>query len=270
MNTTVQTVTIDLLSFDSVKEAAEVLNQIVQQHGGLDILACNAGIMAQADQHSGDGYDVQMQANQLSHYYLTKLCMGSLESAAKSRGEARVVYHSSSARAGMKSNLEQKYFEKCDAGTLGGGGGAAWERYHQSKLANSAFTMALHDKLKEKGSKVKSLACDPGFANSNLIANSESSQMIMGPLKSFFKFIGYVQSPADGSLPIGMCCYSKEAESGDFYMPSGRSGFVGAPKKTVSGGAAVKKGGEEQTVSAENRKVVMEACEKVFGFTSTL
>ena len=66
--------------------------------------------------------------------------------------------------------------------------------------------------------------------------------MIMGPLKSFFKFIGYVQSPADGSLPIGMCCYSKEAESGDFYMPSGRSGFVGAPKKTVSGGAAVKKG----------------------------
>jgi len=176
--TTVKTVNIDLLSFDSVKQAAEEVNKIAAANGGLDVLCCNAGIMARMDERTQDGFDVQMQANQLSHYLLTKLCMSSLEDAASSRGEARAVFHSSSARK-FGPDLDPKHFEKCEPGTLGGDNASMcmqamnmkegpWTRYHQSKLANAAFAMALHDKLQEKGSKVKSLACEPGWSHSNL------------------------------------------------------------------------------------------------------
>lgn len=269
--TTVLTITTDLLSFDSVRNAAAELNKIAQQNGGLDVLACNAGVMAMPDKRSSDGYDIQMQANQLSHYLLTKLCMESLESAAAARGEARVVYHSSSARNGLPSDLDPKFFQICDAGSLGGDDKmtAPWERYHQSKLANSAFAMALHDKLTEKGSKVKAFACDPGAAATNLQSSAENSGCLFSAMMSCAAPMGYVQSPADGCLSIGVCCFGPEANSGDLYMPSKKGGMTGPPKKSVSGGELVVKN-ESQTVSEVNKKLVLEECERVFGFASTL
>ena len=116
--TIVQTVPIDLLSFDSVKKAARQVKDIANASGGLDVLCCNAGIMARNDDRSEDGYEVQMQANMLSHYLLTRLCFESLELASSSRGEARIVFHSSSARYGQ--DLERKYFESSESGSLGG------------------------------------------------------------------------------------------------------------------------------------------------------
>lgn len=268
--TTVKTITTDLLSFASVREASAEVNKIAQENGGLDVLACNAGIMASADKRSDDGHDVQMQANQLSQYLLSKLCMKSLEQAASARGEARVVTHSSSARFnnsvdGMK-DLESKYFQKCEAGSLGGDGQTApWARYHQTKLANSAFAMALHDKLQEKGSKVKALSCDPGLSATNLQTSAEKGGMMLKALMFAAPLFGAPQSPADGSLDIGMCCFGPDSNSGDFYMPSRAFGAVGDPKKSISGGVPIKDGSETETVSEQNKKVVMEECEKLFG-----
>ena len=269
--TTVQTVPIDLLSLDSVKKAAVELNKISQANGGLDVLCCNAGIMARNDDRSEDGFDVQMQANQLSHYLLMRLCMESLEQAASSHGEARIVFHSSSARYGKE--LEARYFEKCEAGTLGGndasdlaqivfGKEGSWARYHQTKLANSAFAMALHDELKAKGSKVKALACDPGWAHSNLQVSAVSS----GTMSSFSAKFGvlFAQSAADGSLPCSLACFSPEANSGDFYMPSKAGGMSGEPKRSIVGGKPVKKNSEKGSTSAKNKETVMNACKKIF------
>ncbi len=270
-DTTVHTITIDLLSFDSVRKASTEINKIADENGGLDVLACNAGIMAFADTRSTEGYDVQMHSNQLSHYLLTQLCMGSLEKASSTRDEARVVYHSSSARFDMKNtdggeDLDSKYFDKCDPGTLGGDGAMApWLRYHQTKLANSAFAMALHDKLKEKGSKVKALSCDPGYAASNLQSTAEKGGLLLKVFVGLAPFFRYVQSPADGSLDIGMCCFSPDANSGDFYMPSSKGGMVGKPKKSISGGMPVKSGTEAESVSEANKKLVMDKCEEIFG-----
>ena len=274
--TTVKTIPTDLLSFESVKKAAAVISEISEKNGGLDVLCCNAGIMAMEDKRSVDGFDVQMQANHLSHYLLTKMCMSSLEKAAESRGEARIVFHSSSARYG--EDLESKYFEKSDPGTLGGdtsdakqmflGHKGSWTRYHQSKLANSVFAMALHDKLQEKGSKVKALSCDPGWAHSNLQTNSMKKGTMGGGFARIGSWIGH--SAADGSLGCAMACFSQEANSGDFYMPDKTGGMRGAPVKSILEGKPLKSGGEKESLSAENKRIIMDCSEKAFGFNSTL
>ena len=133
--------------------------------GGLDALVNNAGIMGVPDTRTVDGFDVQMQTNHLSHFLLSYLLMPSLELAADTRGEARIVQHSSGARRGNTKTgmLKAEFFNQCDPGTLGGDGfPACFNRYHQTKLSNPVFTMALHDLLGKLNSKVKSICADPG------------------------------------------------------------------------------------------------------------
>ena len=98
----------------------------------------------------------QMQTNQHSHFLLTQMVWKSIVEAANNRGEARVVTHSSSARHSPGGDLEKDFFIKCEPGTLGGDTNALlqtlgkrgnWTRYHQTKLANANFAMALHDKI---------------------------------------------------------------------------------------------------------------------------
>eukprot|EP00966_Prymnesium_polylepis_P098931 2290873-Prymnesium_polylepis.1 len=50
----------DLQSFDSVRAAAAIVAAESAKRGGLDVLACNAGVMAVPDRRTGDGFDVQM------------------------------------------------------------------------------------------------------------------------------------------------------------------------------------------------------------------
>ncbi|CAJ1333076.1 unnamed protein product, partial [Effrenium voratum] len=95
----VSAVECDLQSFASVRGAAEKLKEMFAGTG-IDVLCNNAGIMAMPDEATGDGYDVQMQTNHLSHFLLTKEIFPLLEKGAEQRGEARVVNHSSLARQG--------------------------------------------------------------------------------------------------------------------------------------------------------------------------
>ena len=136
-------------------------------------------------------------------------------------------------------------------------------RYHQSKLANSAFVMALHHKLVNNKdgtpSKIKVMACDPGFSVTTLHASSQH-------MPRFFTWIPIPQqSPADGCLNAAMCCFSPEAKSGDLYAPV--NGMVGRPIKVISKGQPVRAKTERLTCSTENQQIVWEGCERALGVT---
>jgi len=231
-NAKLTSVDCDLMDFGSVRKATEIMTQSFP--GGIDVLCNNAGIMAVEDKATKDGYDTQMQTNHLSHFLLTKELFPLLDAAAKSRGEARIVNHSSSARKFPSNPLEAKYLGK-NGGNLGGNGnsfifgGGRWQRYHQTKLANAVFTMALHDKLQARGSKVKALCAAPGLAATNLQVTTQADGGMVGAWFTRLVMWLFSQSAEDGTMPLLTCMAGPEALSGEFWEP--RGGLAGLPAK---------------------------------------
>ncbi len=216
-----EAITCDLQDFESVRNA---IGAIKAEHDTLDILCNNAGVMALKDLATKDGYDIQMQTNCLSHFLLTKDLFPLL----KKSDDARIVNHSSMARMG--GPLEAKYFAK-KGGALGGDGtdeesqsfeGPRWERYHQTKLGNAAFTYGLKERLEEHAiSNVKSLLAHPGFAMTSLQATTAQS----GGIDTNSPMMAKAQSAEDGALGILRACADPAAVSGDFYGPVEWTGF---------------------------------------------
>ncbi|MBL4637320.1 MAG: SDR family NAD(P)-dependent oxidoreductase [Kofleriaceae bacterium] len=214
-------ITCDLQNFESVRNAAAAIKD---KSDRLDILCNNAGVMALKDAATTDGYDVQMQTNCLSHFLLTK----ELFSLLKRSDDARIVNHSSMARMG--GPLESKYFGK-NGGNLGGDGneeenmsfsGPRWERYHQTKLANCAFTYGLKQKLEENDvTNVKVLLAHPGFARTGLQTTTAED----GGMDDQSDMMSKAQSAEDGALGILRGCADGEAVSGNFYGPVEWTGF---------------------------------------------
>lgn len=225
----------DLQSFDSVEAAAKKIIELCPE--GLDVLANNAGVMALGDQATDDGFDVQMQTNHLSHFLLTRELMPLLERTAEAKGEARVVNHSSIARFAPSKKLQPRFFEK-RGGDLGGDGngfqnmlmqGPRWLRYNQTKLANAAFTAALHHRLEAEGSKVKALVAHPGVANTSLQKTTVKDGGMGSRFTSFFMRLG--QSREDGTLGLLSCIALPEAESGQFWGPGSGTLAMKGPAK---------------------------------------
>ncbi len=242
-------VTCDLQDFESVRSAIDKINA---DFDVLDVLCNNAGVMALPDQATKDGYDVQMQTNCISHFLLTKGLFPLLK---KSKA-GRIVNHSSQARLGP--DLEMKYFEQ-RGGDLGGDGteeenasfqGPRWSRYHQTKLANCAFTYGLIEKLDEHGvDTIKVLLAHPGLAATQLQVTTANT----GGMESDSGLMQNAQSPEDGATGIIRCCADPEAQTGDFYGPKQWTGFPGKLEP------------EDSLSAPENIRINWEGCEAAVG-----
>jgi len=282
----VRTVDCDLQSLDSVRRAAAQTAAIAGEFGGLDALLNNAGVMAVPDTRTPDGFDVQMQTNHLSHFLLTKLLMPSLEAAAARRGEARVVQHSSGARREMAPGLSMlgaKYFQRQAPQALGGDEmPQCFARYHQTKLSNSVFAMALHERLQAAGSKIKSVCAEPGVSATNLVVNmgaghreaakakpkeqklKAAAKKKAGSTPNFGTMVP--QSAADGACSLIEAAFASGADSGDFYMPKdfANNSATGLPVKCMTAGRATpfdesmreRFNGEALTTNRENHALL--------------
>ena len=97
-------------------------------------------------------------------------------------------------------------------------GGARWVRYAYTKLANVAFTLALHDKLGD--SNVKALCAAPGLVATQLQATTARD----GGMGSGTWFMRWSQSSEDGAVPLLHCCLSPAVKSGELWEPKGMTG----------------------------------------------
>ena len=213
----------DLADFNAVRKAAAQV-AAETKNSGLDVLCNNAGVMALKDVATGDGYDIQMQTNHLSHFLLTKELYPVLVKAVELRGEARVVNHSSFARngpPGTKLTAENcKLYLGKNGGDLGGDGssmilgGARWVRYAYTKLSNAVFTLALSEKL--EGTGIKALCATPGLAATNLQVTT-ASDGAFGVMDNWI--MRMAQSGEDGAVPLLYCCVAPGVENGDLIEP---------------------------------------------------
>ncbi len=213
----------DLQNFESVRQATDTIKS---KYDKVDVLVNNAGVMAMKDEATVDGYDVQMQTNVISHFLIAKELYPLLSKSP----EARIVNHSSMARLG--GPLKAEYFGK-NGGDLGGNGseeentsfqGPRWERYHQTKLANCAFTYGLKKKLDEKGIKnIIPLVAHPGLALTNLQVTTAAE----GGMDNSGDFMSQGQSAEDGAAGIIRASMDPDAKPGYFYGPA--AGWKGYP-----------------------------------------
>lgn len=255
----------DLMDFESVRLASKELKSTFPD--GIDVLCNNAGIMAFPNEATKDGYDVQMQVNHLSHFLLTKELYPLLEKRADIAGEARIVNHSSLARLG--SPLDRKYLEKNGGKEILGDdkmdfsnfSGGACERYHQTKLANIVFTLALKDKFNAKESKVIATVAHPGISKTKLMTNtmSGSADQVSFGMKTMMKIYWsfMFQSIEDGSIGIGRCSLQEGIKNGDFYGPSGG--------RNAAKGDAVLLDPEDICNDEESKKMLWEVSESAVG-----
>lgn len=246
----IETIPCDLQDFESVKKAAELIKS---KYPAIDVLCNNAGVMALEDVATKNGYDIQIQTNHLSHFLLIKEVMPLLKRAVELRGSARIAHHSSGARNYPAKPLESKYFEK-NGGNLGGNGssmfmgGARWQRYHQTKLANAVITEALNEKLKDTG--IVATAGEPGLAATNLqVTTAGDGGMLEGTW-----IMRFAQSAEDGSMPIIEASFGTKTEYGSIWVPKG--GMKGPP---------ILKPLENLSTDATARKMLWEKSEEACG-----
>jgi NAD(P)-dependent dehydrogenase (short-subunit alcohol dehydrogenase family) len=148
---------LDLTSLDNIRNAADELRATFPR---IDLLINNAGVMTPPKSTTADGFELQFGTNHLGHFALT----GHLLPLLLTAEAPRVVTVSSLAhRAAVRAELTD--FKILPHGSN-------WLGYARSKLANLLFAAELE---RRAAGRLRSLAAHPGFARSDLVANSRGA-----------------------------------------------------------------------------------------------
>jgi len=146
-------VVLELSNFESVNACADAIEALKRP---IDMLICNAGIMALPDLQLVYGLERQFVVNHLGHFLLvTRL----LEAVSRAK-QGRVVMVSSRAHfMAPESGID---FDNLD-GSLSY---VPWEAYGRSKLANGLFAAELSRRM--AGTRVTANSLHPGVIKTNL------------------------------------------------------------------------------------------------------
>ena len=203
----VDVVLLDLGDLDSIRRAAD---DIHQRFDKLDAVINNAGIMQCPKQTTKDGFEKQVGTNHLGHFLLSGLLLDLVEAA-----NGRFVTVSSVANRSAALNLDDYMSEKSYSPT-----GA----YAQAKLSNLLFALELDRRLKASGSSAISIACHPGYSNTNLQSSGPT-----GLLNAIYKIVNplFAQPAEQGAQPSVLAAAGLEAKRGAYYGPQNLGEFRG-------------------------------------------
>jgi NAD(P)-dependent dehydrogenase (short-subunit alcohol dehydrogenase family) len=143
----------ELTDFESVVACADKVNAMDEP---LDILMCNAGIMALPKLEQVNGIEKQFVVNHLGHYILTRRVLGLVEAAPAGR---IVILSSIGYQNAPKEGIQ---FDNLS----GENGYKPFTAYGQTKLANALFSLELSRRY--EGTSLTSNSIHPGMVATNL------------------------------------------------------------------------------------------------------
>ncbi len=136
---------LELMSLDSVRAFAK---EYTKRHKSLNVLLCNAGVMACPLARTAQGWESQFATNHIGHFLLTGLLTPLLVASAPSR----VISVSSRGHRFSPVVFEDIHFERRPYDK--------WSAYGQAKTANVLFAVELDRRLADR--RVRANALHPG------------------------------------------------------------------------------------------------------------
>jgi NAD(P)-dependent dehydrogenase (short-subunit alcohol dehydrogenase family) len=198
-------VELDLGSLASVDTAAK---EIAAKHDRIDILMCNAGVMALPQGTTEDGFDTQMGINVLGHWAL----ISHLLPIVVATPGARVVTLSSTAQhTGRAIDPADPHMRK---------NFDEWRMYGQTKLAMRHLAVGLQAQFDRAGVDAKALSAQPGLTNSDLQTTTQAhgSAGLIGTIsEKLVKVTG--MSTDRGALSQLRAAVDPKAPGAGFYGP---------------------------------------------------
>lgn len=193
---------LDLARLDSVKHFAGRFSE-----ERLDVLACNAGIMAIPRSTTADGFEMQFGVNVLGHFAL----VGRLLDTLLTTESSRVIWLSSMAAWQGSIHFSDLQGERAYG---------RWRAYNQSKLADLMLALEMNRRLQNVGASTLSIAAHPGLSNTNLQATSaEKSDALIEKALYSIGMDRVAMTQAEGALPQLRAATDPFARGGAFYGP---------------------------------------------------
>lgn len=156
----------DLADLASVRIFADAFTEA---HDRLDLLICNAGIMACPETRVGPGWEQQFGVNHLGHFALAQALMPLLERTASEPGsDVRVVALSSTGHKLSDIRWDDPHWENSEYDK--------WQAYGQAKTANALFAVGMNARLAQHGGRAFSV--HPGGIATPLQRHLDIEEMV--------------------------------------------------------------------------------------------
>jgi NAD(P)-dependent dehydrogenase (short-subunit alcohol dehydrogenase family) len=187
----------DQESLDSVRKGA---NEILQKSNGkINILMCNAGVMATPEGKTQDGFETQFGVSHLSHFLLFSILEPALLAGSTAKFNSRILTVSSIGHQTYPVRLGDYNFQRKPYDP--------WLAYGQAKTANIWMANEIERRYGSRG--LHGLSLHPGGIDTGLhkYTKSQQSGKFVNP-----EVARYSKSPAQGAATSVYTAVSRDLE----------------------------------------------------------
>ncbi|KAI7543763.1 NAD(P)-binding protein [Hortaea werneckii] len=191
-------ITLIEMEMDSLASIKKGAAQIMEQANQLNVLVCNAGVMATPEGKTKDGFETQFGTNHIGHFYLFQLLKPLLLRSATPSFPSRVVSVSSIGHRTAGVRFSDYNFTEKDSYK-------PWEAYGQAKTANILFSNYIERHYGARG--LHSTSLHPGGIMTGLQVYVDPAQKAQWDKP---EIRAYMKDPAQGAATSVYAALSEE------------------------------------------------------------